>query len=97
VGSTPTASTISKFLLRSPVIVDGRQPQSPTIFVRQWDRSILSHRLRDTSRLTSLERSARMDEGARLPGHAGIKTTERSNAKWSKGHQDTVDALVTGT
>jgi len=38
-----------------------------------------------------------MDEGARLPGHAGIKTTERSNAKWSKGHQDTVDALVTGT
>jgi integrase/recombinase XerD len=44
-----------------------------------------------------LEKGVPMEELSRLLGHTSIKTTEKSYAKWSKGRQNRVDALVTGT
>ena len=58
---------------------------------------MVSHRLRDTFAVDLLEKGVPMEEVSRLLGHTSIKTTERSYAKWSKGRQDRVDALVTGT
>jgi integrase/recombinase XerD len=34
---------------------------------------------------------------AKLLGHESIKTTEKSYAKWVKGRQDRLDALVMST
>ena len=61
------------------------------------DGNMLSHRLRDTFAVDLLEKGIPMEEVSRLLGHRSIRTTERSYAKWSKGRQDRVDALVTGT
>jgi integrase len=58
---------------------------------------MVSHRLRDTFAVDLLEKGVPMEEVSRLLGHTSIKTTEKSYAKWSKGRQDRVDALVTGT
>ncbi len=57
----------------------------------------VSHRLRDTFAVGLLEKGVPMEEVSRLLGHTSIRTTEKSYAKWSKGWQDRVDALVTGT
>ena len=38
-----------------------------------------------------------MEEVSKLLGHTSIRTTEKHYAKWSKGRQDRVDSLVTGT
>jgi hypothetical protein len=38
-----------------------------------------------------------MEEVSKLLGHESIRTTEKSYAKWVKGRQDRLDALVTGT
>jgi integrase/recombinase XerD len=59
--------------------------------------NMLSHRLRDTFAVDLLEKGVPMEEVSRLLGHTSIRTTEKSYAKWSKGRQDRVDALVTGT
>ncbi|MGA1981879.1 MAG: tyrosine-type recombinase/integrase [Acidobacteriaceae bacterium] len=61
------------------------------------DGYMVSHRLRDTFAVDLLEKGVPMEEVSRLLGHTSIKTTEKSYAKWSKGRQDRVDALVTGT
>jgi integrase/recombinase XerD len=61
------------------------------------DGYMVSHRLRDTFAVDLLEKGVPMEEVSRLLGHLSIKTTERSYAKWSKGRQDRVDALITGT
>jgi integrase/recombinase XerD len=59
--------------------------------------NMLSHRLRDTFAVDLLEKGVPMEEVSRLLGHTSIRTTEKSYAKWSKGRQDRVDALVIGT
>jgi integrase/recombinase XerD len=61
------------------------------------DGNMLSHRLRDTFAVDLLEKGVPMEEVSKLLGHTSIRTTEKSYAKWSKGRQDRVDALVTGT
>jgi integrase/recombinase XerD len=58
---------------------------------------MVSHRLRDTFAVDLLEKGVPMEEVSRLLGHSSIKTTEKSYAKWSKGRQDRVDALVSAT
>jgi integrase/recombinase XerD len=56
-----------------------------------------SHRLRDTFAVDLLEKGVPLEEVSKLLGHESIKTTEKSYAKWVKGRQDRLDALVTGT
>ncbi len=56
-----------------------------------------SHRLRDTFAVDLLEKGVPLEEVSKLLGHESIKTTERSYAKWVKGRQDRLNALVTAT
>ena len=56
-----------------------------------------SHRLRDTFAVDLLEKGIPMEEVSRLLGHESIRTTERHYAKWVKGRQDRLDALVVGS
>jgi integrase len=59
--------------------------------------NMVSHRLRDTFAVDLLEKGLPMEELSKLLGHESIKTTERSYAKWVKGRQDRLDALVRAT
>ena len=61
------------------------------------DGYMKSHRLRDTFAVDLLEKGVPLEEVSKLLGHESIRTTEKSYAKWSKGRQDRLDALVTGT
>lgn len=56
-----------------------------------------SHRLRDTFAVELLQRGVPMEEVSKLLGHTSMKTTEKHYAKWVKGRQDRLDALVTAT
>lgn len=58
---------------------------------------MLSHRLRDTFAVDLLEKGVPLEEVSKLLGHESIKTTEKHYAKWVKGRQDRLDALVTAT
>ncbi|MGA2170092.1 MAG: tyrosine-type recombinase/integrase [Terracidiphilus sp.] len=58
---------------------------------------MVSHRIRDTFAVDLLEKGIPMEEVSKLLGHESIKTTERHYAKWVKGRQERLDALVTGT
>jgi site-specific recombinase XerD len=58
---------------------------------------MMSHRLRDTFAADLLEKGVPIEEVSKLLGHESIRTTERHYAKWVKGRQDRLDALVTGT
>ena len=58
---------------------------------------MVSHRLRDTFAVDLLQKGVPMEEVSKLLGHTSIKTTEKHYAKWVKGRQDRLDALVTGT
>jgi site-specific recombinase XerD len=55
-----------------------------------------SHRLRDTFAVDLLTKGIPMEEVSKLLGHESIRTTEKHYAKWVKGRQDRLDALVTG-
>lgn len=59
--------------------------------------SMMSHRLRDTFACDLLENGVPLEEVSKLLGHQSIKTTERHYAKWVKGRQDRLDALVSAT
>jgi site-specific recombinase XerD len=61
------------------------------------DGNMLSHRLRDTFACDLLEKGVPLEEVSKLLGHESIKTTERHYAKWVKGRQDRLDALVSAT
>jgi integrase len=55
-----------------------------------------SHRLRDTFAVDLLVKGVPIEEVSKLLGHESIRTTEKHYAKWVKGRQDRLDALVTG-
>lgn len=57
--------------------------------------NMLSHRLRDAFAVDLLEMGVPLEEVSKLLGHESTKTTERHYAKWVKGRQDRLDALVT--
>lgn len=59
--------------------------------------NLRSHRLRDTFAVDLLEKGVPLEEVSKLLGHESIRTTERSYAKWVKGRQDRLDALVIGS
>ena len=58
---------------------------------------MVSHRLRDTFAVDLLEKGVPLEEVSKLLGHESIRTTEKHYAKWVKGRQDRLIALVTGT
>lgn len=60
------------------------------------DGNMLSHRLRDTFAVHLLEHGASMPDVAKLLGNS-VRVCEKHYAKWSKGRQDRVDALVADT
>ena len=60
----------------------------------QSDGYMVSHRLRDTFAVDLLEKGVPLEEVSKLLGHESIKTTERHYAKWVKGRQERLDALV---
>jgi integrase/recombinase XerD len=57
----------------------------------------VSHRFRDTFAVDLLQKGVPLEEVSKLLGHESIKTTEKSYAKWVKGRQDCLDALVSAT
>jgi integrase/recombinase XerD len=59
--------------------------------------NMVSHRLRDTFAVDMLQNGVPLEEVSKLLGHESIKTTERHYAKWVKGRQDRLDALVAAT
>ena len=59
--------------------------------------NMVSHRLRDTFAVDLLEKGVPLEEVSKLLGHESIKTTEKSYAKWVKGRQNRLDALVIAT
>ena len=59
--------------------------------------NMVSHRLRDTFAVDLLQKGVPLEEVSKLLGHESIKTTEKSYAKWVKGRQDRLDALVSAT
>ncbi|HST09743.1 MAG TPA: tyrosine-type recombinase/integrase [Terriglobales bacterium] len=59
--------------------------------------NMTSHRLRNTFAVDLLQKGVPLEEVSKLLGHESIKTTEKSYAKWVKGRQDRLDALVMGT
>ena len=58
---------------------------------------MMSHRLRDTFAVDLLQKGVPLEDVSKALGHMSIKTTERSYARWVKGRQDRLDALVMGT
>jgi integrase len=58
---------------------------------------MVSHRLRDTFAVGLLQKGVPMEEVSKLLGHTSIRTTEKHYARWVKGRQDRLDALVTAT
>jgi integrase/recombinase XerD len=58
---------------------------------------MISHRLRATFAVDLLEKGIRLEDVSKLLGHTSVTTTERHYAKWVKGRQDRLDALVSAT
>lgn len=83
---------------RSQVIMWGSRYIRP-LFEAAGVRSghMISHRLRDTFAVDLLQKGVPLEEVSKLLGHESIKTTEKSYAKWVRGRQDRLDALVIGT
>jgi integrase len=58
---------------------------------------MVSHRLRATFAVDLLTKGVPLEHVSKLLGHKSVKTTEKHYAKWVKGRQDRLDALVSAT
>jgi integrase len=58
---------------------------------------MVSHRLRATFAVDLLTKGVPLEHVSKLLGHKSVTTTERHYAKWVKGRQDRLDALVSAT
>lgn len=58
---------------------------------------MISHRLRATFAVDLLQKGVPLEHVSKLLGHKSVTTTERHYAKWVKGRQDRLDALVSAT
>ncbi len=58
---------------------------------------MVSHRLRATFAVDLLQKGLPLEHVSKLLGHRSVTTTERHYAKWVKGRQDRLDALVSAT
>jgi site-specific recombinase XerD len=58
---------------------------------------MISHRLRATFAVDLLQKGVPLEHVSKLLGHRSVTTTERHYAKWVKGRQDRLDALVSAT
>jgi site-specific recombinase XerD len=63
----------------------------------QSDGHMISHRLRATFAVDLLQRGVPLEHVSKLLGHRSVTTTERHYARWVRGRQDQLDALVTET
>ncbi|MGH9644356.1 MAG: tyrosine-type recombinase/integrase [Terriglobales bacterium] len=61
------------------------------------DGHMVSHRLRATYAVDMLQKGVPLEHVSKLLGHKSVTTTERHYAKWIKGRQDRLDALVSAT
>lgn len=61
------------------------------------DGHMISHRLRATFAVDLLQKGVPLEHVSKLLGHKSVTTTERHYAKWIKGRQDRLDALVSAT
>lgn len=61
------------------------------------DGHMISHRLRATFAVDLLQKGLPLEHVSKLLGHRSVTTTERHYAKWVKGRQDRLDALVSAT
>ena len=58
---------------------------------------MVSHRLRATFAVDLLSKGLPLEHVSKLLGHKSVTTTESHYAKWVKGRQDRLDALVSAT
>ncbi len=58
---------------------------------------MISHRLRATFAVDLLTKGVPLEHVSKLLGHRSVTTTERHYAKWVKGRQDRLDAVVSAT
>jgi len=58
---------------------------------------MVSHRLRATFAVDLLTKGVPLEHVSKLLGHKSVTTAERHYAKWVKGRQDRLDALVSAT
>ena len=58
---------------------------------------MISHRLRATFAVDLLTKGLPLEHASKLLGHKSVTTTEKHYAKWVKGRQDRLDALVSAT
>jgi integrase/recombinase XerD len=58
---------------------------------------MISHRLRATFAVDLLQKGVPLEHVSKLLGHRSVTTTERHYARWVKGRQDRLDALVSST
>jgi integrase/recombinase XerD len=58
---------------------------------------VRAHRLRATFAVDLLQKGALLEHVSKLLGHKSVTTTEKHYAKWVKGRQDRLDALVSAT
>jgi integrase/recombinase XerD len=61
------------------------------------DGHMVSHRLRASFAVDLLQKGVPLEHVSKLLGHRSVTTTERHYAKWVKGRQDRLDALVSAT
>lgn len=61
------------------------------------DCHMVSHRLRATYAVDLLQKGVPLEHVSKLLGHRSVKTTEKHYAKWIKGRQDRLDAIVSAT
>ena len=83
-GASDIAKTWTKYFIRPVFAAAGIAKAG----------NMTSHRLRDTFACYYLEKGVPLQDVSKMLGHESIKTTEKSYAKWVKGRQARLDAVV---